>query len=161
MQNYHIHNRPDREITDKSAIYAILKNGKYMVVAMCRGNEPYVVTLSYGYDSENNALYFHCSPLGLKLDFIRANPLVCATVIEDGGYAYGECAHNYRTAVFWGSMKIVDDLDEKKHGMHILLEHLEKEPEVIKEKLLKSDAFYSKMAILRLDISQIHGKAGR
>lgn len=161
MNNHHLHNRPDREITDKSAVDAILNNGKYTVIALCRGNEPYVVTLSYGYDREKNALYFHCSPLGLKLDFIRANPLVCATVIEDGGYAYGECAHNYRTAVFWGSMKIVDDLNEKKHGMKVLVEHLEKEPEVIKEKLLKSDAFYSKMAILRLDISQIHGKAGR
>jgi len=161
MQKYHLNNRPNRELTDESEISAILKNGKYSVISMCRDNEPYIVTLSYGYDSEKNSLYFHCSPRGLKLDFINANPQVCATVIEDGGYVVNECGHNYRTAVFWGAIKIVSDLDEKKHGMKVLLNHLENQPEIIKEKLLKSDDFYSKMAILRLDINEIHGKAGR
>lgn len=161
MKKYHLNNRPNRELTDESEITAILKNGKYAVISMCRDNEPYIVTLSYGYDSEKNSLYFHCSPRGLKLDFINTNPQVCATVIEDGGYVFDECGHNYRTAVFWGTIRIVSDLDEKKHGMKILLNHLENQPSIIKEKLLKSDDFYSKMEILRLDIIEIHGKAGR
>lgn len=158
MQKYHLQNRPNRELSDFSAI---LTNGKYAVIAMCRDNEPYVVTLSYGYDSDKNALYFHCSPNGLKLDFIKQNPQVCATVIEDGGYIADECGHQYKSAVFWGTMNIVSDLDEKKHGMTILLTHLEHNPEFRKEKLLKSDEFYSKMEVLRLDILEIHAKAGR
>ena len=161
MQKYHLHNRPNREIKSDSEIYEILNNGKYAVISMCRDNEPYVVTLSYGYDSENNSLYFHCSPQGLKLDFITANSQVCATVIEDGGYITNECGHNYRTVVFWGIMKIVTDIDEKKHGMKILLNHLEYNSEIIKDKLQKSDDFYSKMEVLKLDITQIYGKAGR
>jgi nitroimidazol reductase NimA-like FMN-containing flavoprotein (pyridoxamine 5'-phosphate oxidase superfamily) len=161
MQKYHLHNRPNREITKESEITEILRNGKYTVISMCRDNEPYIVTLSYGYDSENNSLYFHCSPKGLKLDFININPQVCATVIEDGGYAVDECGHNYRTTVFWGKIVKVTNLDVKKHGMKILLNHLENKIEIIKEKLLKSDDFYSKMEILRLDIIHIHGKAGR
>jgi len=161
MQKYHLHNRPNREIIKESEITEILRNGKYTVISMCRDNEPYIVTLSYGYDSENNSLYFHCSPQGLKLDFINRNPQVCATVIEDGGYVFDECGHNYRTAVFWGKIMKVTNLDEKKHGMKILLNHLENKIEIIKEKLLKSDDFYSKMEILRLDIIHIHGKAGR
>jgi len=161
MQKNHLQNRPNREITDESEITTILKNGKYVVISMCRNNEPYIVTLSYGYDSENNSLYLHCSPQGLKLDFINANSQVCATVIEDGGYIDDECGHNYRTVVFWGKIEIVTNIDDKKHGMKILLNHLEKRSEIIKEKLLKSDDFYSKMEILRLDILQIHGKAGR
>lgn len=161
MQKYHLRNRPNRELTDKSEIIAILEKGKYAVIATCRDNEPYIVTLSYGYDRDKNTLYFHCSPNGLKLDFIKQNPQVCATVIEDGGYIADECGHNYKTAVFWGTMKIVSDLDEKKHGMTILLNHLEHNPEIIKEKLLKSNEFYSKMEVLRLDILEIHTKAGR
>lgn len=160
MQKYHLTNKPDREITNESEIRAVLKNGKYTVISLCRDNEPYIVTLSYGFDTANNSLYFHCSPRGLKLDFIKHNPKVCATVIEDGGYIINECGHNYKTVVFWGKMRIVTDPDEKKHGMEILLNHLENNTDVIKKKLAKSDEFYSKMGVLRLDIIQIHGKAG-
>ncbi|MDP4269334.1 MAG: pyridoxamine 5'-phosphate oxidase family protein [Bacteroidota bacterium] len=161
MQKYHLHNRPNREIKADSDIYEILKNGKYSVISMCRDNEPYIVTLSYGFDSENKTLYFHCAPQGLKLDFIGANSQVCATVIEDGGYVINECGHNYRTVVFWGIMTIVTDLEEKIHGMSVLLNHLESDSMVIKDKLFKSNDYHSKMVVLKLDITQIHGKEGR
>lgn len=161
MQQYHLHNRPNREIKSDTEIYDILKNGKFCVISMCRENEPYIVTLSYGFDSECKSLYFHCAPQGLKLDFIGTNSQVCATVIEDGGYVKNECGHNYRTVVFWGRMTIVADLEEKIHGMSVLLNHLESDSVVIKDKLLKSNDYYSKMVLLKLDIKQIHGKEGR
>jgi nitroimidazol reductase NimA-like FMN-containing flavoprotein (pyridoxamine 5'-phosphate oxidase superfamily) len=161
MQKYHFNNRPDREITDKSEISMILKNGKFCTVSLCRDNEPYIVTLSYGYELDTDSLYFHCSDKGLKLDFIKANQVVCATVIEDGGYIKDECGHNYRSVVFWGIMEIVKDIEEKRLGMQVLLDHLEKKTEVKKEKLTKSENIYSKMNVLRLRITQIHGKAGR
>lgn len=82
-------------------------------------------------------------------------------MIEDGGYIIGECGHEYKSVVFWGNIQIVNDLDEKKHGMSILLHQLENNDSVIKDKILKSEDYYSKMEILRLDIEQIHGKAGR
>ena len=59
-------------------------------------------------------------------------------------------------------MRIVTELPEKKHGMNILLRHLEKDSRVIAEKLQRSEGYYpSKMAVLRLDIMEIHGKAGK
>lgn len=161
MKKYHLQNRPDREITSKEEVKEILRNGKFAVISMCRGNEPYIVTLSYGFDEEKNALYFHCSPIGLKLDFLRSNEHVCATVIEDGGYVANECSHNYRTLVFWGKMIPVETKEEKMHGMATLLKHLEKDAVVVDAKLAKAMYFYSKMEVLRLDITQIHGKAGR
>ena len=51
----------------------ILKNGKFCSIALCNDNKPYIVTLSYGYDAEKHALYFHCATKGLKLDFISKN----------------------------------------------------------------------------------------
>jgi nitroimidazol reductase NimA-like FMN-containing flavoprotein (pyridoxamine 5'-phosphate oxidase superfamily) len=161
MKQYHLHNRPNRELADKSDIDIILNEGKFAVISMCRENEPYIVTLSYGYDSENKTLYFHCANEGLKLDFLKSNENVCATVIEDKGYVMNECGHKYESVVFWGDMQIVNDLHEKKHGMSILLHHLEENDSVIKEKQLMSDDSYSKMKILKLKIGQIHGKAGR
>ena len=161
MKKYHLQNRPNREIKERSEINNILINGKFAIISLCNENEPYIVTLSYGYDIKREALYFHCAQNGLKLDFIKANKNVCATVIEDGGYALDDCAHEYRSVVFWGEIKIVDGLEEKKHGMNILVQHLEEKESVVKDKLLKSDGFYSRMEILRLDIDQIRGKAGR
>jgi uncharacterized protein len=161
MPRYHMANRPDREIQDQTAINEILMNGKFCVISMCHDNEPYIVTLSYGYDSVRNALFFHCSKEGLKLDFLRQNPRVCATIVEDKGYAANECAHNYRTAVFWGTMSVVTAPEEKKQGMGILISHLEKDQQVRMDKLRKSEEFYSIMEVLRLDIGQIHCKEGR
>ncbi|HLN19937.1 MAG TPA: pyridoxamine 5'-phosphate oxidase family protein [Bacteroidales bacterium] len=161
IEKYHLNNHPEREITSRAEIEGILKNGKYTVISMCRENEPYIVTLSYGYDTGTGSLYFHSAPDGLKLDFIKANPNVCATVLEDGGYVENECEHNYRTVVLRGTMKILTDPDEKKHGMTILLGHLEKNADVVKTKLLKSDGFYSRMAVLKLEINHIQGKEGK
>lgn len=159
MQHYHLNNRPDREITEPEEITAILKRGKYVTISMCRDNEPYIVTLSYGFDQEKNALYFHASGKGLKLEFLRANSLVCATVIEDHGYVMDDCSHNYRTVVFWGEMTILEDLAEKKHGMSVLLNHLEEKPTVVQKFQLEADELYHRISMLKLEIKQIHGKA--
>ena len=160
-KKYHLQNRPNREITSFEGIEAILKKGKFATLSLCRDDEPYIVTLSYGYDSERRALYFHTATKGLKLDFIKTNPAVCGTVIEDDGYIMDECGHAYQSVVFWGTIQLVQELEEKQAGMHVLLNHLEEKESVIKSKLLKSEEFYSKMEILRLDIDEIHGKAGR
>ena len=138
----------------------ILKLGKYVTIAMCRENEPYAVTLNYGFDQERKALYFHCAQKGLKLDFIRANPQVCATVIEDRGYKTGECDHAFRSVVFWGTMHLVEDLHEKRRAIDILLDHLEEQPDRVRQKSLKSDEVYREVGILRLDIDEMTGKQG-
>ena len=128
---------------------------------MCRESEPYIVTFSYGYDPESNSLYFHTSKVGLKLEFLNKNQIVCGTVIEDGGYVMDVCEHVFKSVVFWGNMQIVNDIEDKKHGMNVLLNHLEKKESVIKGYMLKSEDSYAKMEVLRLKITQIHGKVGR
>jgi len=170
MAKYHL-NKPEREITNKQTLFDILERGKYTTIALCRGNpslspaerenEPYLVTLNYGYDKEKNSLYFHTALKGLKLDFIREHPKVCATVIEDNGYVMDKCSHRYRSVVFWGTMTVVEELEEKKYGMDILLHHLEDRPDAVKQRLLKDDTVYQNVGILRLDIHEISGKEGQ
>ena len=157
MPKYHLR-KTEREITDQQEIIEILKNGKFTTIAMCRDNEPYLVTLSYGYDQKKKSLYFHAATVGQKLDFIRDNPEVCATVVEDRGYVESECDQHYRSAVFRGKMYVVEELEEKKYGLDKLLNHLEKEPEPIKKRNVQDDSKYDKVAILRLDITEMTGK---
>ena len=159
MAKYHMKNA-DREIHNKDEIKRILKSGKYAVLAMCRNNEPYIVTLSCGYDEANNALYFHSALTGVKMDFIRDNPEVCATVIEDRGYKTAECEHAYGSVVIRGRMYALEALEEKKHAMNVLIDHLEPNPEPIKARLLKKDSIYEGFAMLKLEINEITAKQG-
>ncbi len=160
MQQIHMQKK-EREITDREEMNEVLKNGKYAMIAMCRDNEPYVVTLSYGFDSQKNVLYLHSAAKGLKLTIIKDNPAVCATVIEDLGYLHNECAHAYRSVVFWGAMSAVESLEEKKHGMEIMMNHLEEDPEPVRQRTLKNDRVYDSFTVLKLEISHMTGKQGR
>ena len=149
--------RKEKEITDENDIVEILKDGKFAVISMARHNEPYIVSLSYGYDNLENALYFHCAKEGLKIDFIKENSQVCGTIIEDNGYEDG-CGQTYRSVVFRGIMTIIEEREEKKHGFEVLLNHLETDPHYIRNKYLNKEDVYIKPAILRLDILEITGK---
>jgi nitroimidazol reductase NimA-like FMN-containing flavoprotein (pyridoxamine 5'-phosphate oxidase superfamily) len=156
MLKYHMR-RVKKEISKKDDIISILKSGKYTMISMCKENEAYLVTLSYGYDEIKNSLYFHCAKEGQKIDFIKSNPFVCGTVIEDNGYENG-CGQAYRSVIFRGKMIIVDDLQEKKKGFEMLLNQLENDPTAIKSKFFEKDEAYENTGMLRLDIINISGK---
>ena len=153
--------KKERSIDDSDIHRTVLKNGRFTTIAMCRSREPYVVTMNYGYDESKHALYFHCASKGLKIDFIAANPDVCATVIEDRGYIMGACEHGYRTVVFWGRMNIITDPEEKKHALDVLLHHLEDEPDIVRERTLKDETVIESVGILRMDITEMTGKEGQ
>lgn len=149
--------RIEKEISNEEEIIEILKNGKYAIISLCKENEPYIVTLSYGYDDTKRALYFHCAKEGQKLDFIKSNPNVCGTVIEENGYTDG-CGQAFRSVVFRGTMVIVETLEEKKKGLEVLINQLEKDPIPTKNKFLKKENTYENLGMLRLDITDISGK---
>jgi nitroimidazol reductase NimA-like FMN-containing flavoprotein (pyridoxamine 5'-phosphate oxidase superfamily) len=86
---YHMR-RGEREIKEWTVNEEILRKGKFATLALCRNNEPYIVTLSYGYESATQSLYFHCAKDGLKTEFVTGNPNICATIIQDIGYVQNE-----------------------------------------------------------------------
>jgi len=160
MERYHVR-RADREITDAEALASILRHGRYTTIALCHGGGPYAVTLSYGYDHERAALYFHVAKAGRKLDAIATDPRACATVIVDGGYEQGACKHHYESVVLDGTMTIVEDLDKRRHGMRVLLGHLEDEPALVWERNgLDGDNALERVIVVRFDIEAMTGKAG-
>lgn len=160
MTKYHMFKK-EKEITDVEVLFDVLKKGKFASIALSEKNKPYIVTMNYGYDAEKQALYFHCALKGLKLEILSQNPRVCATVMEDHGYKMDECSHAYRSIVFWGTLKVVQELEEKKYGMEVMFRHLETNPDPIRERNFKTERDYSKVNILRLNIEEITGKQGR
>ena len=70
--SFHVR-RKDREITDPGEMNQVLKSAKYVTVALCMDNEPYLVSLSHGFDEKQTCLYFHCATEGKKLVYLKSN----------------------------------------------------------------------------------------
>ena len=78
--------------------------------------------------------------------------------MEDRGYLMGKCDHAYRSVILYGTLHRVKELEEKKYGMQVMLNHLEERPDDVKRRLLKDESRYGKVEILRLEISDMTGK---
>jgi len=159
MKRYHMR-RKEKEITDIEEMRGIVASARFAAVALCSDGEPYVVTMNHGWNAGNEALYFHCAHTGRKIDLINANGRACATVVEDHGYKHGECDHAYRSVVMQGTIEVVEDIDEKKHGLQVLLDHQEKNPGPIKARTLPDDAAYGSVGVLKMTIDEMTGKQG-
>ena len=85
--------RKEKEISDKNEMLAILENARYITIAMCVDNEPYLVTLSHGYDRERNCIYFHSAREGKKIDILKEQNKVWGQALMDKGYVQGSCDH--------------------------------------------------------------------
>ena len=157
MKPYHKLRRKEQEIRDSAELKAILAGTQYVTVAMCRGNEPYLVTLSHGYDRENNAIYFHCAFAGKKIDFLKANNRVWGQALVDRGYVQGRCDHRFTTVQFGGRVSFVEGGEAKRRALAVMIGQLEREPEkVIAAKV--TDAAVAKTCIGRIDIEFMSGK---
>jgi len=150
--------RVRNEIIDTNEIENLIKKGNHITLALCDNNIPYIVTMSYGYDDNKKYLYFHCANKGDKLDYIKKNSNVIGTIIKDNGYLKTKCDHDYESVIIRGKIFIVESLEEKKHGLQILLNHLEEDPRPIFERNIENDESYRKVTILRLEIESVIGK---
>jgi len=157
MESYHQLRRKEQEIKDTGELKEILAKTQYVTVAMCRDNEPYLVTLSHGYDEKRNAIYFHCAFEGKKIDFLRANNRVWGQAFIDRGYVPGQCDHLFSSVQFSGRVSFVEDTEEKQHALAVMINQLEREPgPVMAAKVTK--ARVEKTCIGRIDIDFISGK---
>lgn len=73
--------RHEKEVVSREEIDAIIAQCLVLRLAMARGDEPYLVPLSFGYDGES--FFFHTAETGRKLDFLAANDRVCFELDTD------------------------------------------------------------------------------
>ncbi len=152
--SFHVR-RKDREITDSDALKKVLKSAKYVTIALCMNNEPYLVSLSHGYDEPCNCLYFHCADEGKKLVYLKSNGKVWGQVVQDYGVT-DECDYSYTSVHFEGTVSFIQDLSEKQHAMGVMVRQLSENPEgklakIKPEKLAKT-------TIGKIDVSYLTGK---
>ncbi|MGD0803030.1 MAG: pyridoxamine 5'-phosphate oxidase family protein [Candidatus Bathyarchaeia archaeon] len=149
--------RKDKAITNEIEVKAILREAKYVTIAMSLHEEPYLATLSHGYDEEKNRIYFHSAREGKKVDILKTNPRVWGQVMIDNGYQQGSCDHLYKTAQFHGRVTFVEDKEEKAYALRLMIRHLDKDPDKIIEEQITPHST-ERILIGRIDIDYFSGK---
>lgn len=160
IKKYHT-NKPSREILDEEHIKEILKKEKYTTLSIHGEKYPYTVSMNYGYDEEKHALIVHWGKKGLKNKFVKLNPFVSGTIIEDNGYCEGMCDHKYRSLVFVGELVEMKSDKEKKAGFITTIEQLEPEPEKVISRFMGKNLRYDSIEMYYLYIHEITGRTSR
>jgi hypothetical protein len=149
--------RKDKEIVDVNEMKSILKEADYVTLAMCLHDEPYLVSLSHGYDEEKNCVYFHCAAEGKKINILQENNRVWGQAIIDQGYVQSACDHLYATTQFRGRVTFIQDISEKEHALKVMIKALDDHPEEIIEKQLLPQSV-QKVRIGKIEIDYMSGK---
>ena len=116
-------------------VIKLLENAEYGTLALSDGNKPYAVALNFVY--LDNAIYFHCSKKGKKIDLIKANRNCFFSVVKDyslipsyfsskSGLAC-PATHFFESLHIEGVAKIIDDTQEKQKMFTALMQKLQSE----------------------------------
>jgi nitroimidazol reductase NimA-like FMN-containing flavoprotein (pyridoxamine 5'-phosphate oxidase superfamily) len=149
--------RKEKEITNDTEMLAIMMKAKYITVALCDNNIPYLATLSHGYDRDQHCIYFHCAKVGKKIEILRENNVVWGQALIDKGYVHGSCDHLYATMQFMGKVRFIDEFDEKKHALEIMIKALENDPKKVMGSQLTEESIKG-VQIGRIDLEYMSGK---
>mgnify|MGYP000291148048 CR=1 FL=1 len=135
-------------VTDKNIIKEILDTAEFGTLALCVDNKPY--SLPINFVPLNDEIFFHGAHKGKKMDIMKENSFASFSVVEslsllpsyfstNKGDAC-PATHLFKSVVIDGTMKIVEDYDEKAQALQALMEKLQKEGQHIP----MSDKMYEK-----------------
>jgi len=146
--------RKDKEITDPAVIESIIRQSIVCRLAMCDGDTPYVVPLSFGY--QNRALYFHSATEGKKIDILRRNPKVCFEIDLGPAVKKAETpcrwGMTFRSVIGSGKVHFLASPVEKRRALDILMGHYAHERFEIPDSKLAS------VIVFRVDVEEMTGK---
>ena len=146
--------RKDKEISDESDIKAIIEKARVCRLGMVNGNKPYIVPLCFGYS--DNALYFHGSLKGKKIDLIRENPNVCFEfdLLTETIESENACdwSMKYQSIIGFGKAVFIEGSDEKRNAISIIMGQYSERPFQFPENKLKATA------VIKVEIESLTGK---
>lgn len=148
----------ERQVTDPEQIIRILDTAKVLNLGLSVNDEPYVVPMNYGYRMEDGklTLYLHSAVKGKKLDMIRANPKVFFSMDCDRMPFQGRvpCQYGlvYSSIMGRGTAAIVEDMEEKKQAMSILMKTQTGKDFTFEDRLVTI------VTVIRIDVAEYTAK---
>lgn len=120
--------RAEREISDFQEMLQVLKECDCCRIGLMDEQGAYIVPMNFGYEikGERLFLFFHGAKEGKKIDLIRAQKragfeMDCRHELMEGAAA---CAYSYfyQSIMGNGTVEILEDREEKKHGLGLVME---------------------------------------
>ena len=147
--------RKDKEVTSREWMMEVLEKGIWMELAMSgKDGWPYVVPLNYGFGKD--FIIVHGAREGKKIDLLRENDKVAFNVAIDTEVIRdendpSEFSMKYRSVSGLGTAKFIEDAEEKREALKIIMEHYHGPKEPITEGMLKATA------VIKISITEITG----
>ena len=148
----------EREITDETMIRDILDRAQVIHLGLSDEGQPYVVPMNYGYVLEDGKLtfYLHGALEGYKYEVMEKNPRISSSIECDVKLFEGRVACQYGTVyssiMGKGTAVLVEDIEEKKQAMSVLMKTQTGKDFTFDEKLV------SIVRVIRLDITEFSAK---
>ncbi len=152
--------RKDREVTDYSVLEDIICQCDCIHLGLMDGEYPYVVPMNFGYErtGKHFTFYMHAASEGKKLGLIAANPKASFCMDTEHELVKGEvpCSWSflYASVMGQGEITLVQDPEEKRHGLQTVMEHYSGS----KEPMKFPDAMMHRVVILKLNAKNLTGK---
>jgi len=146
--------RSEKEITDKSAMEAIIHASLVCRLALSDGNQPYIVPLCFGY--QDRTLYFHSALEGKKIDILKKNNRTCFEFDVNSEIIKAEKAckwgMKYQSVIGFGKAVLLENIAEKKKALNIIMNHYSDRDFHFTDKAIK------KIAVIKIEIEGMTGK---
>lgn len=147
--------RSEKEITDKSAIEAVIEQAKVCRLGLVDDGQPYLVPLCFGYQDE--VLYFHSALEGRKIDIIKKSPKACFEVDVDVKVVEAKeaCGWSvkYKSVIGFGKVSLIEKPAEKKEAFALIMAQYSSEQFDIPEKSIE------RTAMIKMAIEEMVGKS--
>lgn len=151
--------RRTRQELPKDEWEAILRNGTSGVLAVLdRDGYPYAVPLSYFY--ADGKLIFHGATTGHKIDAIRHHDKASFCVIAQDDVVPLAYTTNYRSVIAFGTIHIIDDEDEKRRTVELLMKKYAPH-DTADHRNAEIASAWKALCMMELDITHVTGKESR
>lgn len=120
--------KKNQEITDKQTIEEIIKKSDVCRIAMFDEDFPYIIPFNFGY--KNDCLYIHTAKEGKKIELLIKNNKVGFEIEQKAEILKNEIAckwsTKYRSIIGTGKVEIINDFEQKKLALEIIMNHYDK-----------------------------------
>ena len=152
--------RRGKQALQKKACEEVLKRGTAGVLAVAGDDGyPYAVPLSYVYDAEHSALYFHSALSGHKMDALKRNGKASFCVVDKDSVVPKQYTTYFRSVIVFGTVHILEDAQEKYYAIEALAKKYA--PDDSREGRDKVIGDGSRFCMLELQIAHMTGKEAR
>ena len=107
---------------DRETVHAILDAGLVAHVALVQDGEPVVVPMIYGRDGET--IFLHGARTARVIRLLEKSGKACINVTLVDGLVFARSTFNssmnYRSATVFGTARIVEDMDARKHALRTI-----------------------------------------